>query len=106
MSMSIPPIGPTPPTGAPLNNQPKNVKFDLELMREKAAKFAKSDERVLKYVVSILENSTFQADPHKYLDRWVERRGMTEEYRFPEDRAISFFHQNFPCTCKKKNNEE
>lgn len=100
--MSMPPIGPTPPSGVAVNNQPKSIKFDLEQMREKAAKFANSDERVLKYVVRILENSEFQTDPHIYLDRWVKERGWTLEHRFPEDLAIIFFKQNFPCTCKSE----
>lgn len=105
--MSMPPIGSTPssPAGAPLNNQPNALKFNLNEMREKAAKFAKNEE-VRKYVVNILESSKFQADPHKYVDRWVERRGMTEEYRLLEDPALNFFLQNFPCTCKKNKSEE
>jgi len=69
--------------------------FDLEDMKQKAQEFANGKEELLHYITSILDDEKFQSNPRGYLDAWKEKRGNSEIKKFPEDRARTFFDQNF-----------
>lgn len=89
--MSFSPVGATP-TNATYY---KTLSFDLESMLQKAEDYAKGDSHLLEYIKIILVADKFQSNPKGYLKDWREKRGRTEEYRWPEDRARGFFDANF-----------
>lgn len=94
-SMQIKAIGLKGQTFDQLEIQPMSCCFDGEELLQKAQAYAKNDERLLNYIIAILNNENFQSNPQGYLNAWSKKRGYTREYRIPEDQARSFFDQHF-----------
>ncbi len=89
--MSFSPIGST----APYQPNALSLSFDLEMMLKNARAFTNGDGQIYEYIKNILTSSAFQSNPKGFLADWSERRGYTEEFRYPEDRARIFFDKNF-----------
>ena len=49
--------------------------------------------RLLDCITERLQSSEFQNDPELYMLIWKEKRGTTEEYRYPSDSARRFFER-------------
>lgn len=69
---------------------------DVTPFLEKAKIYAEKQSygtsgNLLDYITKILNKPEFQADPEKYMKDWKQKRGNTEEFRIPEDQAMSFF---------------
>ena len=47
------------------------------------------------YIHNIIFDFNFQSNPQAYLNEWKDKRGGSEEERYPEDAARRFFDQNF-----------
>ncbi len=67
------------------------VVFYLEELKEQAKKCPAGDSGLLNYINKVLDNPQFQKHPRKFLDAWKVKRGLTEEWRIPEDQARAFF---------------
>ncbi|MBA3721426.1 MAG: hypothetical protein H0W88_03395 [Parachlamydiaceae bacterium] len=80
--------------GSTSSSQPKQL--DIEYFKNKARIYVEKNSEndqseLLKYIFQILNNTSFQADPEMYMQKWIKIRGCTEEYRMPEDQALRFF---------------
>jgi hypothetical protein len=70
--------------------------FPVEKWEAKAFEFVADDfssyrDERLAYFLQVIYDPNFQENPEQYLAEWVERRGLTREYRFVEDAALEFF---------------
>lgn len=83
--------------------------IDMDRLRERAQALANehSDgEQLKEYLFSILDNQEFQDNPTLYLSHWKQRRGSSEEFRFPEDSALSFFENYINLTMNQNHDEQ
>lgn len=83
---------------------------DLEILRKKAALFVKESQehpslfsgetkRLDNAIQKVLANPRFQKNPQAFLIQWKEKRGETQEYRFPEDAVRAFFDEEGVRSC-------
>lgn len=89
---------------SPVPNFPKNETaacIHTEILKNVLRKLAQSEFSefqevqvmlILDYVDMVLDDGILD-DPQTYLEAWDQNRGMTREYRMPEDPAHSFFNK-------------
>lgn len=92
------------PVGMPsYTSNVQQPSFDLEGMLKKAQEFSENKaekfsvraDLISNYINKILNDEEFQSNPRDYLDAWRFRRGKAENFRIPEDLALSFFNTYF-----------
>lgn len=69
-------------------------------LKDKAREFMETDpsehrEQRLIYILDVIDTPRFQGNPRQYILDWIDRRGLTKEYRFVEDAALGFFRLEF-----------
>jgi len=78
----------------------KNVlNISIKKRAEEFVKLTFNEEptgEILNYINNVLDDPSFQADPQEFLKQWQVKRGFTEEFRYPEDRARRFFDLREP----------
>lgn len=72
----------------------------IQKLKEKAYAFIGTDpseyrEERLAYILHVIDTPRFQGNPRVYILDWIDRRGLTKEYRFVEDAALAFFRLEF-----------
>lgn len=90
----------TPSFSSPVPNFPRNetvpcihaqtLKHLLQKLAEQTFSQEVQATFILSYVDAVLEDGILE-DPQAYLEAWAKNRGITREYRMPEDAALSFF---------------
>jgi hypothetical protein len=70
--------------------------FDLDEMKQKAVEYSKGDFEISNFIIAILKDPGFWADPQNYLDKHTGRTRMTEQYIYPDDDANRFWRDYFP----------
>ena len=78
------------------DSQPNQYALDILPLIDKAKVFAEEQPyqdttQLYNYIVNILYDPLFQADPENFIADWKRRRGNTREFRIPEDQALVFF---------------
>ncbi len=72
----------------------------VQKLKEKAFAFVETDpseyrEDRLAYILDVIDTPRFQENPRQFILDWIDQRGLTKEYRFVEDAALSFFRLEF-----------
>lgn len=87
------PVPDFPRQSAPLNEEQKALRqklLDQALIDFEGEAY---EAQVMEYIEMILNDGILH-DPQGYLDAWRKARGITREYRMPEDPARYFFYRN------------